>query len=454
MAGQPRSSMAEPVVGPRTPEPQVVTSAPDPRSGSSFLAEASRLLADSLDYETTIATVAGLSLPSFGAWCIVDLITNGDMRRAAVLHTDAEMQVLARKLESGWPPERDDPLGIPRAVRTCETEVIADVPDEMLIAVSRSEENLEILRALGMGSLLVVPLRARGEVLGAITYVSPRGSRVHDNRDVSLAEDLAARCGIALDNARLHSEALTARLLAEEASKAKGQFLAVMSHELRTPLTGVVAYAELLETEALGPVLPRQREACARIKANSWHLVSLIDEILLFSRAEAGKLEVNREDADLVEIARDVVRSLEPAAEHRRVALRFECETRHPPVRTDPGKVRQILMNLIGNATKYTPQGEITITVDCDPSTSEDFKIHVRDTGPGIARQEHERIFEPFTQADASYTRGVGGAGLGLSIARKLARLLGGDVILQSTPGEGSVFTLHLPLEADARPAP
>ncbi|HEX2094855.1 MAG TPA: ATP-binding protein, partial [Longimicrobiaceae bacterium] len=347
---------------------------------------------------------------------------------------------------SGWPPERDDPFGVPRAVRTRETEIIADLPEEMIAEVSRGEENLQVLRSLGMGSLLVVPLLARGEVLGAITYISPRGGRAHGTEDVVLAEDLAARCAIALDNARLYREAQEGRRVAEEASAAKSQFLAVMSHELRTPLTGVIAYAELLETEILGPMEAKQQEACARIKASSWHLLSIIEEILIFSRAEAGRLEVRPEETDVVHIAREVVRILEPEAERNGVALRFECGEMAPRLWTDPGKVRQILLNLMGNAIKYTQQGEITITVECHRSASEDFQIHVRDTGPGIAPEQHERIFEPFTQADSSHTRTVGGTGLGLAISLKFARLLGGDITLQSIPGEGSTFTLHLPL--------
>jgi len=433
--------MAEPST---TDQPHKIVSRP--QAGTSFLAEASRLLADSLDYETTLATVATLSLPYFGAWCIVDLCEEGEIRRATVIHTDPEMQVLARKLESGWPPERDDPLGAPRAIRTRETEIIADVPDEMLIAVSRGDENLHTLRALGMGSLLVVPLLARGEVLGAVTYVSPQGGRAHGGDDIALAEDLAARCAIALDNARLHRMARDAQRTAVEASAAKSQFLAVMSHELRTPLTGIVAYAELLETQVLGPVEAKQQEALARIKENSWHLVSIIDEILVFSRAAAGRLEVSWEETDMAIIAREVTYILEPTVERGGVALHFEPREGTPRLRTDPGKVRQILYNLIGNATKFTRQGQVTVMVDYDRSASGHVRVLVRDTGPGIAPEQQERIFEPFTQADSSHTRTFGGTGLGLAIARRLAQHLGGDITLQSTPNEGSTFTLHLPL--------
>ena len=420
--------------------------APQPQTDGRFLAEASRLLADSLDYEETLATVAALSLPHLGAWCIVDLCMGGEMRRAAVIHADAGMQVLARKLESSWPPEREDPLGIPRAVQTRQTEVIAAISDEMLTNVSRGEENLQILRSLGMGSLLVVPLLARGEVLGAITYVSPRHGRVYNEEDTALAEDLAARCAIALDNARLYREAREAWRVAAEASATKSQFLAVMSHELRTPLTAVIAYAELLETQVLGPMVARQQEACARIKVSSWHLVSIIDEILVYSRAEAGRLEVHREETDVGQIAQEVVLILRPEAERRGVSLQIEGGERPARLWTDSGKVRQILLNLVGNATRYTEQGQILVTVDCDASASAGLSVQVRDTGPGIPPEAQGRIFEPFTQADSSHTRAFGGTGLGLSISLKLARLLGGDITLRSTPGEGSTFTLHLPL--------
>lgn len=417
---------------------------PQAQAGAPFLAAAGRILADSLDYETTLGSVAALSLPYLGAWCIVDVCREGEMRRAAVVHADPEMQELARQLTSGWPPERDDPFGLPRAVLTRETEIIRSVPDEMLAEVAHGEENLRVLRALGMGSLLVVPLVARGDVLGAITYVSPRGGRVHGREDVALAEDLAARCAIALDNSRAYAQAEAARRKAEEASAAKGQFLAVMSHELRTPLTGVVAYAELIETEVLGALSAKQREACERIRANSWYLVSIIDEILTLSRAEAGRLEVRAVEVDVVEVAREAARILETEAQRRGVAVHFESAQESFRVRTDPGKVRQILLNLVGNATKFTESGEIRVVVEV-PGTGEEVRIHVSDTGRGVALEDQELIFEPFTQVNSTYGRATGGTGLGLSISRKLARLMGGDVTIRSAPGDGSTFTFHLP---------
>jgi PAS domain S-box-containing protein len=244
---------------------------------------------------------------------------------------------------------------------------------------------------------------------------------------------------------RTEEELREAKQLAEAASQAKSQFLAVMSHELRTPLSGVIGFADLMETEVLGPTAARQKEALSRIKASSWHLVAIIDEILTLSRVEAGKERAQYEETDIARITRDVAGILEPQAEVHGLALRLQGTESPLPVWTDPGKVRQILINLVGNAVKYTEQGEVKVHLD--RSDPEWLRVHVRDTGPGIAPEDQERIFEAFTQVDSSHTRGGNGTGLGLAIARKMARLLGGDVMLQSTPGAGSTFTLRLPRE-------
>ena len=234
-----------------------------------------------------------------------------------------------------------------------------------------------------------------------------------------------------------------AKRAAEHASLVKSQFLATMSHELRTPLTGVIGFADLLQTAVLGPLSEPQQEALTRIQAGSWHLVDIIEEILSFSRAEAGKEEVRYAEADLAEIAQDVVLLVEQQAAAKGIELRLE-ETDTPLIcETDRIKVRQILLNLVGNAIKFTAVGSVVVRVG--RSGSDWAELEVRDTGPGITPEDQERIFEPFTQVDGSHSRSVSGTGLGLAIARRLARLLSGDVSVHSSPGEGSVFTLRLP---------
>lgn len=244
---------------------------------------------------------------------------------------------------------------------------------------------------------------------------------------------------------RQHYEAALdeARQRAEEASLAKSRFLAVMSHELRTPLAGVIGFAELLHKEVLGPTTERQRRALSRITMSTWHLVSIIDEILALARVEAGKEVVHIEETDLAAITQEVARIIEPQIDTSRLRLGLDGCDAPAIMQTDPGKVRQILINLIGNAVKFTPQGEVRVRLDrSDPDR---ILILVHDTGPGIETEDHDRIFEAFTQVDSSHSRDVAGTGLGLAICRRLARLLGGDVVLDSDPGKGSTFTLVLP---------
>ncbi|HST60367.1 MAG TPA: ATP-binding protein [Longimicrobium sp.] len=198
----------------------------------SFLVEATRLLAKSLDVEATLATVARLSLPHLGSWCMVDLLEGGHMRRLAIIHPDPSQQSLAEQLREGWPPLRDDPLGVPSAVRSGRSEVVYPVTDEMLVAAARSPENLAILRALEIGSFMTIPLLARGEILGAITYVSPNHGDSFTALDLVLGEDLAARIATAIDNARLMRHAQHARAVAELAEERFSRIIAIAAEAI------------------------------------------------------------------------------------------------------------------------------------------------------------------------------------------------------------------------------
>lgn len=198
----------------------------------SFLVEATRLLADSLDVETTLATVARLSLPHLGSWCMVDLREGDHMRRLAIIHPDADKQALAEQLMEGWPPLRDDPLGVPSAMRTRRSQVVFPVTDEMLIAAARSAENLALLRALEIGSFMTIPLLARGEVLGAITYVSPNHGDSFTPRDLVLSEDLAARIAIAIDNSRLMRRAERALASAELSQQRVSRIISIAAEAI------------------------------------------------------------------------------------------------------------------------------------------------------------------------------------------------------------------------------
>ncbi|MDQ3557260.1 MAG: CHASE domain-containing protein [Gemmatimonadota bacterium] len=235
-----------------------------------------------------------------------------------------------------------------------------------------------------------------------------------------------------------------ARRQAEQANRTKGGFLATMSHELRTPLNAMIGYTELLRMGIPDPIPPRAKEQVERIDRAARHLLSLIEEILTFSRLDAGRETVRVEPVDLPDLVHEVVAIIQPLANTK--GLHFHApEPPAAPLRTDPRKLRQILINLLGNAVKFTDRGEIRFEVEAEEGG---VAFRVQDTGIGIAPEDLERIWEPFRQVDNAKTRSVGGTGLGLSVSRQLARLLSGKITVESTPEEGSTFTLWLPARA------
>ena len=278
---------------------------------------------------------------------------------------------------------------------------------------------------------------------GAITFVSPKGDPPFTPEEIDFAVDLAARCAMALDNARLYREADALRFAAEMANRSKSQFLRTMSHELRTPLNAIGGFTELLEMEIPGPVTEKQRDALARIRINEQHLLKLITEILDFVRIESGRMEYHFGRVSLTHALADVAAMLGSAAGEKQLTLTTaRCDT-EVTAWADSDRVRQILVNLMMNAVKYTPAGG-TITLSC-AAIGDTVVAQVADTGPGIAPRRMESIFEPFVQLSAGLTDRGGGVGLGLAISRDLARAMKGDLTVESTVGAGSRFTLTLP---------
>jgi two-component system, chemotaxis family, CheB/CheR fusion protein len=259
------------------------------------------------------------------------------------------------------------------------------------------------------------------------------------NKEAEEAREEAEKAREAAEQAREAAEA--AREVAEEASLVKSQFLATMSHELRTPLTGVIGFADLLETDVLGPTTRRQKETCSKIRRSAWHLVRIIDEILAYARSETGRTELRQERVPVTQVVRDIMELLDPVVDEHEAALRLTAPDEPVFVVTDRAKLTQIVTNLVGNALKFSASPvDIRLSVDDDR-----IQIAVEDAGPGIPADRQEEIFEPFTQLDATLTREQGGTGLGLAIARRHARLLGGDIEVHSVVGQGSTFSLRLP---------
>jgi len=419
------------------------------REASAFLAEASHLLAASLDYETTLRAVAEAAVPRLADWCAVDVVRDPTVAewpprldRVAIVHQDPEKVALGKSVADRYPTDWSADVGMAAVLRRGTSLFVPRITDEMLVGGARDAEHLAILRALQFSSIIVVPLLARGLTLGALTLCTTESGRRYDEADLALARDLAQRAAVAVDNARLHATAQAARTQAEGANEAKSHFLATMSHELRTPLNAIGGYAELMEMGIRGPVTAEQREDLARIQRSQRHLLALINDILNFAKVEAGRVEYQLAEVRLAELLASVGEVIAPQVSVK--GLGFEvADGDGVVVRTDPEKARQVLLNLLGNAVKFTPRaGRVVVEVAHGAGR---VAVGVRDTGPGIPADQLERIFEPFVQLDRSLTSGHAGAGLGLAISRDLARGMGGDLTVESVPGDGSVFTLTLP---------
>lgn len=447
----------------------------DARTRFAFLAETSRCLANSLDFETTLATGAGLALPYFGTWCMVDIVEPDDtIRRVAIIHPDPQKQRAARAFYDAHPPGRDDALGAPRVIRTRESEFVLAY-DDVLQGIA--EEERALLQEMGAFSFLMVPMAARGSTLGAITFVSG-DRREYDEADLRLAEDLGRRCAMAVDNARLYAaseearrsaedarqaatltarraeelldEANLARHEAETANRARQAFLGTISHEFRTPLTAVQGFADLLTEEGAGELSKLQRHSLDRIRGASDHLLTLIEEILTFAQQQSGRSELRLREVDLAAVVREAAAIVEPLAAAKGLGFFLRVPVGPILFRTDPGKVRLMILNLAANAVKFTEVGEARLELDV---VGDEVLLRVGDTGCGIPPEHAEHVFDPFWQVDASNAR-VGGTGLGLAVTRQLAGLLGGEVGLESEDGKGCVFTVRLPLLPAAEAAP
>jgi signal transduction histidine kinase len=272
-------------------------------------------------------------------------------------------------------------------------------------------------------------------------------ARVLRNTDKERVDLLALEQQARLHAEKARSEAELARAEAERANNSKTDFLAVMSHELRTPLTAIMGYEELLSDGITGPVTELQRQQLGRINASARHLLGLIDEILTFARVDVGRERVRWESMSVNHTLADAAALVEPMAAAKSIDFIVELLEDDQSIQTDGTKLRQMLVNLLSNGIKFTENGEVRVGCSVNNGMLE---VRIADTGVGIAAENIEEVFEPFWQAEQSATRKTGGTGLGLSVTRKLARLLGGDVTVTSRVGTGTIFLLALPMKAPA----
>ncbi|HMG53854.1 MAG TPA: ATP-binding protein, partial [Kofleriaceae bacterium] len=418
-----------------------------------FLAKATATLASSLDHEVVLARIAELAVPMLADWCVVEIVEPGGAapRQLAIAHVDPAKVELARELRVRYPPDPAASTGVPNIIRTRRSELYTEIPAELLERAAVDSDHLRILRELDLRSAMAVPIIARGEVVGVITFVYTGHARRYAEADLAFVEDLAQRAGVAIDNARLYAAEQHARRAADVANHAKDEFLATVSHELRTPLNAILGWANMLSSGALDE--PRVHRAIETIERNAVAMAQLIEDLLDVSRIISGKLRIDVQPVDVAAIAEAALESVRPAAAAKTISVREVLDTGGARVMGDPTRIQQILWNLLSNAVKFTGKGGLVDVVVRRVESS--VELSVRDTGRGIAPRFLPHVFEAFRQAEGGATRSHGGLGLGLAITRQLVELHGGTIEAHSAgEGAGSQFTVRLPLAAIAAPLP
>ncbi|WP_437573740.1 AAA family ATPase [Sorangium sp. So ce887] len=399
-----------------------------------FLASASEVLAASLDYPTTLQSLASLVVPTLAAWCFIDVIEeDGQIRRVAEKHADPAKEMALRALQERDPPDWTSPQLSTGVLAAGVPVVLPELTEAVVQSHTRDDEHARLLRELGAHSAMAVPLIARGRTLGAITLSAADPTRSYGPSDLAVAEELAHRAAMAVDNARLYRDA-------QEGVRVREEFITIASHELRTPIASMRLAIQGLLRRKREPATEEQITRALRTTERQIdRLVRLIDELLDVSRLHAGRIPLHLEQVDLAAVVREAVEPFRERIAQSRSSLHVHAEA--PVVGTwDRFRLEQVMANLLDNALKFGAGEPISITVARRNGMAQ---LTVEDRGIGIPPARLARVFERFERAVS--THNYGGFGLGLYIVRGIVEALGGAVRVDSTLGAGSRFTVELP---------
>ena len=414
-----------------------------------ILSEVSSVLGASLDYEAALSRVARLVVPALSDSFVVDLLEeDGSLRRLAPALDDPRRQRFQEVLRDERPGgDGSDPVH--EVLRTGKPELVPKLTDGLLRALAGSEDEFHELKIRGPQMSLSVPLATRGKVLGVLSLATLDSSRHFGPEDVALVEELARRCAVAVDNARLFREA-------QKASEDKTRFLAAVSHDLRTPVNAIMLLSTLVrrQAESLGKesVGSEFVTRCAKLESAARSFTELVTNLLELSCLDATEREMKDEEFSLAALLGETVSTLGGFARAKGLGLRSRPPRPDLLIRADRTELGRVLTNLVGNALKFTPDGSVSVEAELDGEGR--VEIAVSDTGPGIAPDQLPRIFDEFFQVQNPERDRARGSGLGLAIARRIMRAFGGELRAASAVGRGSVFTAVLPAHRVIRPLP
>ncbi|UBF29949.1 PAS domain-containing protein (plasmid) [Kovacikia minuta CCNUW1] len=434
-----------------------------------FLSETSAVLASSLDYQTTLEQVAQLTVPKLADWCTVHIAEeDGRIDQIAIAHIDPAKLEWAYELREKYPLDPNATHGVALTLRTGQPNFVPDISDELLVQAAHNPEHLEILQQVGFSSFMCVPLRTQSRIIGVISFIFAESERRYTAADLQLAEELAHRASLAIENAQLYQTAQQDRTKAEAANRIKDEFLAVLSHELRSPLNPILGWTRLLRKQQLDAT--KTAQALETIERNARLQAQLIEDLLDVSRILQGKMTLNIAPINLAATINAALETVHLAAEAKQIHIQTILAPISGRVLGDANRLQQVIWNLLSNAVKFTPEGgSVTLELSAKESVREHegeneeaslflpshsptlpyAQITVTDTGKGISPEFLPHVFDYFRQEDSTTTRRFGGLGLGLAIVRQLVELHGGTVWAESPGADlGATFTLRLPLNS------
>jgi len=401
------------------------------------LGEVSQAVSSTLDLQTVLATIvahaAVLSGTEAGAIYEFDETTEEFKLRATHGMSEELIQAVREA------PIKLGETVVGRAGLTREAVQVPDILDEPVYPLR------EAVQRAGFRALLAVPLLREEKIIGALE-VRRREPGQFQKETVDLLQNFATQSALAIQNAHLFREIEEKGRQLEIASKHKSEFLANMSHELRTPLNAILGYAELILDKIYGDVPEKIQDVLERLEKNGRHLLGLINDVLDLSKIEAGQLTLSVNEYSMKEVVQTVFTSVESLAAEKNLELKITIPPDLPSGKGDEQRITQVLLNLLGNAIKFTEEGEVRVEAKASNGT---FLVSVSDTGPGLSEADQKKIFEEFRQADSSSTRKKGGTGLGLSIAKRIIEMHGGRIWVESNLGKGSTFRFTLPVRVE-----
>lgn len=399
-----------------------------------FLSESSKIFATSLDFKTTLRNIAKLAVPHIADWCSVEMKTEKGIEQLAVAHIDPKKVKWAKELNKSNPSNPESQTGVPNVIRTGKSEFYPKVSDEMLVQGARNKRELALLRNLLLSSAMIIPISTKKESIGAITFISAESGRTYTKSDLAIAEELAARAGLAIENSQLYTDA-------QQAIRIRDEFISLASHELKTPITSLKIYAQSLRKRfeesdhALSLFFVKMDEQTDR-------LALLVNDLLNISKIQHGKLEFNWENADLNAIVKETVKLLQGTVMKHKIIIKGEIDKK---VYADPYRLYQVVTNLLTNAAKYSPKADKVVIHMT--SNKNNAKVTIQDFGIGIKSTEQKKIFSQFYRVNNPNEKKFPGLGMGLFISKEIIERHRGKMSVKSVKGKGSQFSFIIPFD-------